>query len=103
MRILSLALALAGSMTLSGFAAQAQAPGGYYTAVAVVAPGKSTLMTRSTPWKCEGTTCTAARAPERTGVLCELVAQRVGKLESFTVGGAALDAPSLEKCNARAK
>ena len=44
----------------------------------------------------------AAKAPERDIVLCQLVAQRVGKLTSFTVGGQALDADTLSKCNAKA-
>ena len=35
-------------------------------------------------------------------MLCQLVAQRVGKLSSFTAGGQALAADDLAKCNAKA-
>lgn len=93
-----IALAMAGSTVAF---AQPQGPG-YYTATPVEAPTKTSLITRDTVWKFRDGAFAAAKAPERDIVLCQLVAQRVGKLTSFTVGGQALDADTLSKCNAKA-
>jgi hypothetical protein len=82
--------------------AQPQGPG-YYTATPVEAPTKTSLITRDTVWKFHDGAFNAAKAPERDIVLCQLVAQRVGKLTSFTVGGQALDADTLAKCNSKAQ
>lgn len=82
--------------------AQPQGPG-YYTATPVEAPTKTSLITRDTVWKFHDGAFAAAKAPERDIVLCQLVAQRVGKLTSFTVGGQALDADTLSKCNSKAQ
>lgn len=75
---------------------------GYYTATPIDAPTKTSLITRDTVWKLRDGTFNAAKAPEREMVLCQLVAQRVGKLSAFTVGGAAFDTDTLAKCNAKA-
>ena len=75
---------------------------GYYTAIPAEAPTRTSLITRDTVWKFQDGAFNAARAPEREIVLCQLLAQRVGKLSSFTVGGTAFDADTLAKCNARA-
>jgi hypothetical protein len=99
-----LAVAASSSMLLSSTIANAQpadAPG-YYTATPVEAPSKNSLITRDTVWKLHDGAFSASKAPEREIVLCQLVAQRVGKLSSFTVGGQAVDADTLAKCNAKA-
>ena len=104
-RFSSIAAALVGSvMLLSPVAGQAQAPaGGYYTAIPAAQPTKTSLVTHSTVWKWQDTAFVANKAPERENVVCELIAQRVGKLSSFAVAGQAFDADALAKCNARAK
>ena len=95
--------ALALSTLMVGTVAHAQPQGpGYYTATPVEAPSKNSLITRDTVWKFRDGAFNASKAPEREQVLCQLVVQRVGKLSSFTVGGQALDAESLAKCNAKA-
>lgn len=81
--------------------AQPQGPG-YYAATPVEAPSKTSLITRDTVWKFRDGAFTAAKAPEREMVLCQLVAQRVGKLQSFSVAGTAFDDASLAACNAKA-
>ena len=96
------ALALTGAVASTAAYAQPQGPG-YYAATPVEAPTKTSVITRDTLWKLNGTAFTAAKAPEREMVLCQLVAQRVGKLSSFTVGGQAFDAATLDECNAKAK
>lgn len=104
-RSLSIAAALAGfAMLLSPVAGQAQAPaGGYYTAIPAAQPTKTSFVTHTTVWKWNDSAFVAGKAPERENVVCELIAQRVGKLSSFTAGGQAFDADALAKCNARAK
>jgi hypothetical protein len=104
-RFSSIAAALAGSVMLfSSAASQAQTPaGGYYAAFPVAQPNRTNLIIHSTVWKWQGTAFVASKAPERENVVCELIAQRVGKLSSFAVAGQAFDADALAKCNARAK
>ena len=104
-RSLSIAAALAGlAMLLSPIAGQAQAPaGGYYTAIPAAQPTKTSFVTHTTVWKWNEGAFVANKAPERENVVCELIAQRVGKLNSFAVAGQAFDADALAKCNARAK
>ncbi|URW75923.1 hypothetical protein M9980_01445 [Sphingomonas donggukensis] len=75
----------------------------YYTAKPAAELKKASLVTRSTLWKCADGVCAANKAGERDSVLCELVVQRVGKLESFSAGGAAFAPEALDKCNARAR
>ena len=103
LRILSVAAALAASITVMGATAgHAQTSGGYYVATPAAAPVKASLMTRSTPWKLTNGAFVAAQAPERDMVLCQLVAKDVGQLSGFSVGGQAYDAATLEKCNTKA-
>lgn len=103
-RLVSIAAALGASAVLLGAtASHAQAPGAYYVAAPAAAPSKTSLITRSTAWSLRDGVYVANKAPERDGVLCELVAKNVGKLASFTVAGKAYDGPALDKCNAKAK
>lgn len=103
MRLSPFAAALAASLTLVAGAAEATAQEAYYVAVPEAQASKPNLITRSTPWQLRGNAYLANRAPERELVLCQLLARSVGRLQSFSAGGAALDGAALEKCNARAK
>ena len=95
--------AMAAATMLGSTVAAAQPLGsGYYAATPVEAPARTSIITRDTMWKLRDGAFTASKAPERDLVLCQLVAQRVGKLTSFTAGGQALDADTLAKCNAKA-
>ena len=102
-RILAFIGALALTTVLGSTVALAQPSGpGYYTATPVEAPAKTSMITRDTVWKFRDGAFTAAKAPEREMVLCQLVAQRVGKLQSFSVAGTAFDTAALDQCNAKA-
>ncbi|MBN8815578.1 MAG: hypothetical protein J0J06_09045 [Sphingomonas sp.] len=102
-RILGFIGAVAVTTAFGSTVALAQPQGsGYYAATPAEAPAKTSIITRDTMWKFRDGAFTASKAPERDMVLCQLVAQRVGKLTSFTAGGQALDADSLAKCNAKA-
>ena len=106
-QVLALAAAvLVGSTMIAGTAdaqSAAASPGAYYVAVPAAQPGKTTLITRSTPWALRGNAYVAARAPERDTVLCQLVAKNTGALASFAAGGKTYDADQLAKCNSVAK
>lgn len=103
-RILSAALAAAASALLVGITASAAAQTtAHYVAVPEAEATKTSVITRSTPWRRTGGAYVAARAPERDLVLCQLLARDVGALRSFSAGGKALDDQGLAKCNARAK
>ncbi|THD34524.1 MAG: hypothetical protein E7773_15175 [Sphingomonas sp.] len=103
-RTLAFIGALAVTTVLGSTVALAQPLGsaGYYAATPVEAPAKTSIITRDTLWKFRDGAFTASKAAERDLILCQLVAQRVGKLSSFSAGGQALDADALAKCNAKA-
>jgi hypothetical protein len=100
-RFVSLAV-VAAAAAVSPVAAQAH-PAGYYTATPAAAPAEASFVTRNTIWSCGGGTCTADKAADRAEFVCQRLAKSVGKLESFSAGGAALDADALAKCNAKVK
>jgi hypothetical protein len=102
-RLLSAAAAFAATATLFIVAPVQAQTVSYYVAVPAAQATKATLITRSTPWVLRGNAYLAARAPERTLVLCQTLARSVGKLQSFTAGGTPLDAETLDKCNTRAR
>lgn len=102
-RTLTAAAVLASAALLTPVAANAADGEPYYAATPVTAPTKTVLITSGTLWKWNNTAFTAAKGPQRDGIVCELVAQRAGKLAAFTVAGQAFDADALAKCNARAK
>jgi len=101
-RLVSFAVVAAAAAAVSPVAAQAR-PAGYYTATPAAAPAEASFVTRSTIWSCAGGVCTADKAADRAEFVCQRLAKSVGKLESFTAGGAALDADALAKCNAKVK
>ncbi|MEG3177814.1 hypothetical protein U1872_16360 [Sphingomonas sp. RB3P16] len=103
-RQLSLAAAaLIGASVLAPAAASAADAGAYYAATPVAAPAKTMFITNGTVWKWTDTAFTATKGPQRQGIVCEMIAQRAGKLSAFAVAGQPIDADALAKCNARAK
>ncbi|MBA4047409.1 MAG: hypothetical protein C0476_02570 [Sphingomonas sp.] len=76
---------------------------GYYAATPATAPTKNTLITAGTLWKCADGVCGAAKSTQRDVIMCQMVAQRIGKLNAFTVAGAAFDEATLAKCNTVAR
>ena len=100
-RVLSLA-AVAAAVFMSPATAQARVSG-YYTATPVAAPAEASYVTRNTIWSCDSGTCVAQKAADRPQFVCERIAKSVGKLDTFTAGGEALDADALAKCNAKAR
>jgi hypothetical protein len=81
-------------------AAAAQAPV-HYVATPATAPAKTSVITRSTLWRARGPVYVASRAPDRTAVLCRLLAKEAGPLAGFSVEGTPIDADALAQCNAK--
>ena len=101
-----IAASLVGSTMIAGTALAQDTtatPSGYYVAVPVAAPAKTTLITRTTAWDRQGNAYVARRAPVRDATLCQMMARNAGTLSSFSVAGTAFDADALAKCNAHAK
>jgi len=101
-RMLSLAAAAAAALTIAPVAASAQT-GGYYNATPATAPSKTTIITAGTLWKCTDGVCGAPKSTQRDVIMCQMVAQRIGKLNAFSVAGAAFDEATLAKCNTVAR
>jgi uncharacterized low-complexity protein len=102
-RFLAVAAAAAATLALTPAIGSAQTVRGYYAATPVSAPSKTSVVTRSTVWKCGEGVCVASKSDSRDTIMCELVAREVGALQTFSAGGTAFDADALAKCNARAK
>ncbi len=54
-------------------------------------------------WRCAATLCQGTTQTSRPVVLCQSLAKRAGRIESFAVDGSALPAADLASCNASAR
>lgn len=84
-------------LVLAGLAAPAMATS--YSA-RLAAPADSRVIARDINWSCSGQTCQGATSESRPAVLCQALAKRAGKVESFLVDGRAMSEAELVKCNA---
>ena len=66
-------------------------------------PASGRFITRDIVWTCGPAACQGASDESRPLVLCQSLAKRTGRLDSFVVDGRALGAADLERCNASAK
>jgi len=66
-------------------------------------PTAGRLIARDISWNCGADACQGATEESRPAVLCQGLAKRAGKIDSFLVDGRALSAAELDKCNASAK
>ena len=73
-----------------------------YAAKPVVA-ANGHIVARDINWSGGAGGCEGATAESRPAVLCQALAKRAGKLDSFLVDGRAFAAAELDKCNAAAK
>ena len=90
--------------TFATFALLASTPAlaSHYVAQPAAKPAQAKIVVRDLIWSCGDTGCSAAKNGSRPAIVCASLAKEVGKLESFSVAGAALGPAELEKCNARA-
>jgi hypothetical protein len=66
-------------------------------------PTSERFIARDITWACGPDACQGATSESRPLVLCQSLAKRGGRVDSFLVDGRALAAADLDKCNASAK
>ena len=66
-------------------------------------PTSERFIARDIIWTCGQAACQGATAESRPAVLCQSLAKRAGRIESFVVDGRAFSAAELDKCNTAAK
>ena len=89
-------------LILSMIATAAPAAAANYSAK-LNAPTSGRIVARDINWACGAGACQGATAESRPAVLCEALAKRAGKLDSFAVDGRAFSSAQLDKCNTAAK
>ena len=66
-------------------------------------PTTQRFIARDITWTCGADACQGSTEESRPVVLCQSLAKRAGKVDSFLVDGRAFAAPELDQCNASAK
>lgn len=69
----------------------------------LAAPTTQRIIARDITWQCGADACQGSTAESRPVVLCESLAKRAGKVDSFLVDGRPFTAAELAKCNAPVK
>lgn len=69
----------------------------------LAAPASGRIVARDINWACGADGCQGATGESRPAVLCQALAKRAGRVDTFAVDGRAFTAAELEKCNASAK
>jgi hypothetical protein len=69
----------------------------------LAAPTTQHIVARDINWACGTNSCQGSTAESRPVVLCQSLAKRAGRIESFLVDGRAFSDAELAKCNAAAK
>ena len=81
----------------------APALAGSYSAKPLTAPATAKIIGKDISWACGADGCQGSTQASRPLVLCQDLAKRAGRLQSFVADGRALSADQLDKCNASAK
>jgi hypothetical protein len=66
-------------------------------------PTTERFIARDIVWACGTDACQGSTQESRPLVLCQSLAKRAGRVDSFLVDGRAFTAADLDKCNAAAK
>jgi hypothetical protein len=69
----------------------------------LIAPSTQRIIARDIVWNCGPAACQGASEESRPVVLCQSLAKRAGRLESFIVNGQAFASAELDRCNSVAK
>ena len=80
----------------------AMASASAYSASPSAAPSGK-LITRDILWSCAGGSCSGASDYSRPLIVCQSLAKKAGRLDSFRVDGRAIAPAEHERCNASAK
>ena len=89
-------IAAASFLTAPAFAAT-------YSAKPAAAPAAAKIISKDISWARDGDTYRGSTEASRPLILCQDLAKRAGRLESFAANGQALSAEQLAKCNSAAK
>jgi len=81
----------------------APAMAGTYSAKPIAAPAATKIIGKDISWVCGPDACQGSTDASRPLVLCQDLAKRAGRLQSFVADGRALSTAELDKCNASAK
>ena len=87
---------------ISALVLAAPATAASYSAT-LATPAIGHVVARDLNWACAGATCQGATAESRPAVLCQALAKKAGKVDSFIVDGRAFSEAELAKCNASIK
>jgi len=80
----------------------APALGATYSAKTAV-PTSGRIVARDIVWSCGPDACQGNSDESRPAVICQSLAKRAGRVESFIADGRAFTAAELDRCNASAK
>jgi hypothetical protein len=69
----------------------------------LIAPFTQRIIARDITWNCGPAACQGATEESRPVVLCQSLAKRAGRVESFIVDGRAFGSADLDRCNAVAR
>ncbi len=85
------------------FASSANAQPGksaaFYSAELSAPVEKTVEVVQGVVWKCEGTSCVAAKTTARPANVCARLSRKMGSVASFTAKGEAFDAEAISACN----
>ena len=83
----------------------AAAPGiaATYSAKPATQPEASRIIARDISWACGPAACLGSTEESRPAVLCQGLAKRAGRLESFIANGRAFSSAELTRCNLSAR
>ena len=90
------------ALALSALIAVAPANAATYLAKLAV-PTSGRVIARDIVWNCGPDACQGATDESRPLVLCQSLAKRTGRIDSFVVDGRAVSPAELNRCNASAK
>ncbi len=74
-----------------------------YIAKPAIQPETARIIARDISWNCRSGACIGSTQESRPAILCEGLAKRAGRLDSFIANGHAFGDAELAKCNASAK
>ena len=92
---------VAAFIAIAALAAPAVA--GTYSAKPATAPTAGKIIGKDISWNCTADSCRGSTEASRPVIICEDLAKRAGRIESFAADGKELSAEQLAKCNSAAK
>jgi hypothetical protein len=94
-------LRLTVALVATAFAVSPAVAASYSAKLAL--PISDRFIARDITWACGPAACQGATQESRPVVLCQSLAKRAGRVDTFLVDGRAFRAAELDRCNASAK